>query len=222
MQAPCAPAPSIARFSLPITGCMANATDSRTLPIAAATATPSAAARAARMATVSGRCRMSSSRSARYTVAVFGPGQATFGTATTTASAGAAGSKVSRSPRPSPRAVWFNRQKGTSEPTCSASCVSWGSVRPTCHSRFSPVRAAAASALPPPRPAATGMRFSMCIRAPCRTAPAVCSRRAARCTRLLSSAGTSGFEQVSSNPSPPAASRSVSARANGCSTVSTS
>ena len=57
-------------------------------------------------------------------------------------------------------------------------------------SRLSPCSVAAASLLPPPMPAATGMNLRSVMAAPPSAPVALCSARAARSTRLLSSAGT--------------------------------
>ena len=79
---------------------------------------------------------------------------------------GAGGSFVSSSPRPSTMAVPPITQNGTSEPTCAPSSHSAGMDSGASYARLSARRTAAASALPPPRPACIGMRLLMKISSP--------------------------------------------------------
>ena len=66
-----------------------------------------------------------------------------------------------RSPRPSTRAVPPSTQKGTSEPTRAAISRRPSAVKGRPQRELSARSTAAASAEPPPRPAQTGMRFSI-------------------------------------------------------------
>ncbi len=112
---------------------------------------------------------------------------------TSTRASPPAGTDSSRSPRPVATAPPPWRKKGTSmpRPTAVSSRRRRGHRRP--HKRFNPNRTAAASADPPPRPAATGIRLSSPTRTP-RSMPAA-SRRAsaARSARFVASLGTGPF-----------------------------
>ena len=70
------------------------------------------------------------------------------------------------SPRPCTMAVPPRRKNGTSDPSLAA--IPWrvSFERAVSHSRLRPIRAAAASLLPPPSPADTGMDFCSFILAP--------------------------------------------------------
>lgn len=94
------------------------------------------------------------------------------------------------SPRPVPRAAPPSRANGTSLPSCEARSCSSAAVAPVFHRVLQARRAAAASALPPAIPAATGMSLTMCSRTPALTPNRAASRRAARTARLRSSVGT--------------------------------
>jgi hypothetical protein len=58
-----------------------------------------------------------------------------------------------------PRAVPPDRKNGTSDPIVAATSVSCAGRSGSFHRRTSPIRVAAASELPPPRPACSGMRL---------------------------------------------------------------
>jgi hypothetical protein len=70
---------------------------------------------------------------------------------------------VSCSPRPWPTAVPPSSAKATSLPTPAAMPDSCSALSPACHSSLHATSAAAASALPPASPAATGIRLRMVI-----------------------------------------------------------
>ena len=100
---------------------------------------------------------------------------------------------VSRSPRPRPTAVPPSSAKATSLPIVAAISASRCGVRPAVQSSLAATRAAAASALPPASPAATGIRLAMLTRTPAvRLPPRTCLRSAAtaRSARLSPSWGT--------------------------------
>src|SRR5204863_395584 len=84
-----------------------------------------------------------------------------------------------------PRCGPSRRKNGTSAPRLAAIASRWGSGTLADRSSFPSFSAAAASALPPPRPAATGIRFS--IRAASRPSPSPASSSRARRT-IVSSA----------------------------------
>ena len=92
---------------------------------------------------------------------------------------------LSRSPAASPRIGKLSKQAGTSLPSVGATdSACFGSI---CQREVSNRSAAAASAEPPPRPEATGRFFSSVSDAPCSTAAAEASARAAFSARLSSS-----------------------------------
>ena len=65
-----------------------------------------------------------------------------------------------------PRAVPPFNRNGTSEPNLAPSVISSSVVSRKSQNLLSPNNIAAASALPPPRPAAAGTRFSKWMAAP--------------------------------------------------------
>src|SRR5438093_1154459 len=71
-----------------------------------------------------------------------------------------------RSPRPAPSAVPPSKANGTSDPSSRASASRSGVPSLIPYSPLKPAIAAAASALPPPRPAPNGMRLISVNRAP--------------------------------------------------------
>ena len=114
--------------------------------------------------------------------------------------AGSWGQAESASPLPAPKRVWLYTHTGTSAPKGSANVASRSSGQLRPHSRFSNRSAAAASAEPPPRPAATGIRFSRVTAAPGTIPAAAASAQPARSTRLSASgpaAAAVGPESVS-------------------------
>src|ERR1700677_455155 len=98
---------------------------------------------------------------------------------------------VRSSPRPRPTAVPPSTANATSLPTSAATAQSCVWLSPASHSALQATRAAAASALPPASPAATGMRLAIVTRTGS-TAPGSASRNAAtaRHARLSPSWGT--------------------------------
>ena len=115
---------------------------------------------------------------------------------------GRSASGARRSPRPRPMAVPPSRKNGTSEPTSAAISARASGPSAPPQSRASKQMAAAASALPPPRPASAGTCFSSRSAAPSGT-PGRPSRRqsapAARQARLRASRGTPGASHASAN-----------------------
>src|SRR5215510_13741941 len=102
---------------------------------------------------------------------------------------------VTRSPRPVPIAVPPSRANATSLPMPDASSPRSCCLRPVRHNSLHATRVAAALALPPASPAATGIRLMILIASPgASAAPGPTTRSsaaAARAARLLASAGTS-------------------------------
>src|SRR5690606_38320542 len=88
------------------------------------------------------------------------------GFARTTQHLGGGGSGVKISPRPFAKAVPPYTQKGTSDPISSPKAASSSNDNRKSHNLFNPRKTAAASLLPPPRPAATGICFSIDISTP--------------------------------------------------------
>ena len=84
---------------------------------------------------------------------------------------------------PAPTADSPNTNTGTSAPSSSASSCKRARGQFSPHRRFNTSNVVAASELPPPSPPPSGRRFSSVISAPRRTAPACCSKRAARSVR---------------------------------------
>ena len=66
---------------------------------------------------------------------------------------------MSSSPRPVPRAVPPFNKNGTSDPSLAPNVINSSMVRRKSQNLLRPSSIAAASALPPPRPAAAGTRF---------------------------------------------------------------
>src|SRR5699024_7710202 len=83
-----------------------------------------------------------------------------------TQQAGGAGNLSIRSPRPFANAVVLYTQNGTSEPIVAPKAASSSTGIFKDHNRFRPRNTAAASLLPPPKPAETGMFFSILISKP--------------------------------------------------------
>ena len=73
------------------------------------------------------------------------------------------------SPLPVASAVPPCTQKETSEPISAPNSASFSVLIPNVHKRFKPLSVAAASALPPANPAATGIFFSRVISTPSST-----------------------------------------------------
>src|SRR5699024_4949769 len=80
--------------------------------------------------------------------------------------AGGAGNLSIRSPRPFANAVVLYTQNGTSEPIIAPKAASSSTGIFKDHNRFRPRNTAAASLLPPPKPAVTGIFFSILICTP--------------------------------------------------------
>ena len=122
------------------------------------------------------------------------------GKASTNHGNGAVGSGLTLSPRPRAIAVPPSIRNGTSDPSSAASPLSRSNESPRSHRRFRPTRAAAASELPPPSPADTGIRFSMLMLAPEAT-PDSRRRRSAACQARLASPSRSSIEHTTSRRS---------------------
>ena len=136
-------------------------------------------AQPARSATVCGQGRLSRN-GPRRAPNTAGVASAAPGLASNRCGTGQSGRGVSRSPMPATAEVRPARQTGPSAPSPAARGSRSVSIP---QSRESSLSAAAASAEPPPIPAATGRFFSSTSRAPCPGA----SARAARSTRLSAS-----------------------------------
>src|SRR5690606_21690486 len=163
-----------------------------------------------------------SSSSHRYASAVATPND---GLMSTTPSRVMSSTGYRSSPRPRPLAVPPCRKNGTSDPSPAASVTSSRRDSRPFQTRFRPTSAAAASALPPPSPAATGICFSsrMCASRGSPFRPSACHSRSAACqTRLSRSAGTPGARQNRPNGPGRAWIRTVSASAIDCISVRTS
>ena len=120
-------------------------------------------------------------------------GTGTPGLTSSTAQGGSGGGMVSASPMPATRAAREPRQTGTSAPRPSAvSCRTPACSAPSRHSLARPRSTAAASAEPPPRPAATGMRLSSAIRTPAGRPSLSAIAIAARTARLSAPSKASG------------------------------
>ena len=94
-----------------------------------------------------------------------------------------------RSPIPCTCANLPSMQNGTSAPSFAASFISDFAFRFIPHSRLSAISATAQSALPPPKPARTGIRFTISMRAPLFVPAYSLSAFAALSTRFLPAAG---------------------------------
>ena len=110
---------------------------------------------------------------------------------------GSFGSFKSRSPLPRTSAVVPRTQKGTSLPRRMAHFSNWLMGSCGSYSCRRPRSTAAASLLPPPRPACMGIRFSRWMARPGQDVPVSCrNRRAARTQRFVSSQARPGTVQV--------------------------
>ena len=110
------------------------------------------------------------------------------------------GSRIS--PIPRARHGFPSKKKGTSAPSPVArSCIS-GEDKGLDHISLRARRVAAASLLPPPMPAATGICLNSFMETPSRSPVREKKDRAALNTRLLSSAGTGIPSQASFIPPP--------------------
>ena len=122
-----------------------------------------------------------------------------------------ASADVSRSPRPRPTAVPPSSAKATSLPTRAATSSSCGWPRRPFQSSLQARRAAAASPLPPARPAATGIRLAIVMCTPGAAGTAARNAPTARSARLSRSAGTrSAPSPLTVTPSRPAGSAVIS------------
>ena len=113
------------------------------------------------------------------------------------------------------------KKNGTSIPIPTASSIKRARVHRSFQRRLRPHKAAAASLEPPPRPAATGIRFLSSILAPASTLAASFKSLAARMTRLRSSVGKSGSSELNESVGA-ASSVNRSYRSTACMTVTTS
>ena len=93
-------------------------------------------------------------------------GTSSGGTSSNRCEAGMDRVRRTTSPLPSIITVPPRRKKGTSEPREAAKGIRSSRPRPKDQSSFRALRVAAASLLPPPRPAAIGMDLSKYISAP--------------------------------------------------------
>src|SRR5690625_6991620 len=108
-------------------------------------------------------CDKFSTRRFRKTIFVEIP---ILGFANTTQQDGGRGNLSTISPRPFTNAVSFITQKGTSEPILKPIRANSSGAMFSDQRRFSPRRTAAASLLPPPNPADTGIFLSIFILIP--------------------------------------------------------
>ena len=152
------------------------------------------------------RCGSSAPRSTRSHPAKTGPvGTATPGFTSRIAAPArprSTGDKIS--PFPIPASVSLKTQAGTSAPSGAAMAASRSSGQSSCQNQLSRRSVAAASADPPPSPAATGIHLSSVSAALAGQPPAKASARAARRTRLSPSptAAVNGPSTVRLSPSP--------------------
>ena len=153
----------------------------------------------------------------RYASFVLTP---TGGLQTTNQPPGSSGARSSRSPIPWTRAEPPHTQKGTSAPTVRPISQSVSSGNSARYIRLSACRAAAASALPPAKPAWEGIRFSISIERFGRCPITRKNASAARYTVFSSPHGTSVRPQVTESPSPPCRRVRMSHREIVCITMS--
>ena len=97
---------------------------------------------------------------------------------------------------PRPRAVPPRMKNGTSAPRSAPSCSRSAGSRPVPNRRLQATRTAAASLLPPPRPAPVGISLCRDSRSRPETFSSRQNRRAARQHRLVSSAGIAAHRPV--------------------------
>eukprot|EP01022_Parablepharisma_sp_SALTPOND_P017632 TRINITY_DN2854_c0_g1_i1.p1 TRINITY_DN2854_c0_g1~~TRINITY_DN2854_c0_g1_i1.p1 ORF type:complete len:786 (-),score=227.08 TRINITY_DN2854_c0_g1_i1:181-2538(-) len=128
---------------------------------------------------------------------------------------GKSGQGSTFSPIPVHQAVHPARKKGTSAPRPAARRASSAGARAWPCRELRAMSAAAASELPPPRPAATGMRLTSSKEASAGRSAASKQARAAASTRL-SSPASSGRSQLRLRPAPPKLTSRVSTKSTGC------
>lgn len=147
------------------------------------------AAMAAALSQASGRLARSENPPARARNTA-GVAKASRGFASKSPKRGRLGAALNTSPTPSIRAGREPTQTGTSAPSVAPIAAKRVSGQSSPQSRLSARRLAAASALPPPIPLATGRRFNRCSSAWSSSPASVASALAARSTRLSGSAAS--------------------------------
>src|SRR5574340_767376 len=186
-----APAVTPARRVRRSCGASDSAAACRSLPSngasAAASPVASACSRGSASPTRGGAPAARRRSSSRYTAGVLSP---PFASASTQWKVLRESTGSSFSPRPVPKAVPPCRENGTSLPSRAARWSSSSRPRRSCHNVSSATSVAAASALPPAMPPATGMPLTMVISTSGARPASAASSVAACHTRLRSSVGT--------------------------------